>query len=257
MALLQRDDGVKIYYETHGAPSAPALLLSHGFSATSQMWRGQIDELARDHHLILWDLRGHGRSSYPEEEALYGHDLSVADMNALLDEVGAERAVVGGLSLGGYLSLAFYAAHPQRVRALLIIDTGPGYKSATARAAWNERAEGTAQGFEGEGLASLRTRSAEMAPEQHRSADGLVHAARRMLAQFDDRVIRSLPEIRVPALVLVGSQDEPFLAASDYMTHKIPGAEKVVIEGAGHAANLDQPDAFNAALRTFLRRHQL
>ena len=73
-----------------------------------------------------------------------------------------------------------------------------------------------------------------------------------MLTQSDARVIDSLPAIAVPALVVVGANDTPFLAASDYMAAKIPGAKKVVIAGAGHAANIDQPEAFNAAVLAFL-----
>jgi pimeloyl-ACP methyl ester carboxylesterase len=87
---------------------------------------------------------------------------------------------------------------------------------------------------------------------QHRGPKGLALAARGMLTQRDDSVIASLPSIRVPSIVVVGSEDKPFLAASDYMAGKIPGARKVVIEGAGHAANIDRPEAFNAALLEFL-----
>jgi pimeloyl-ACP methyl ester carboxylesterase len=75
-----------------------------------------------------------------------------------------------------------------------------------------------------------------------------------MLAQRDARVIDSLASIKVPALVLVGAKDEPFLAATDYMASKIPGATKVVIPDAGHAANIDQPEAFNQAVLAFLER---
>jgi pimeloyl-ACP methyl ester carboxylesterase len=73
-----------------------------------------------------------------------------------------------------------------------------------------------------------------------------------MLTQRDAAVISSLPEVKVPAVVIVGANDTPFLAASDYMAAKIPGAKKVVIPDAGHAANIDQPAAFNAALLAFL-----
>jgi pimeloyl-ACP methyl ester carboxylesterase len=73
-----------------------------------------------------------------------------------------------------------------------------------------------------------------------------------MLTQRDAAVISSLPEIKVPAIVVVGSEDAPFLAASDYMAARIPGAKKAVIEGAGHAANIDRPEAFNAAIAGFL-----
>jgi pimeloyl-ACP methyl ester carboxylesterase len=86
----------------------------------------------------------------------------------------------------------------------------------------------------------------------HRSAQGLAHAARGMLAQFDARIIDHLPEIRVPTLVIVGERDEPFIGASEYMAAKIPGARLEVIPGAGHAANLDNPDHFNHVLRGFL-----
>ena len=84
--------------------------------------------LSKHHKLVLWDMRGHGQSDYPEDPSAYSEALTVADMAALLDAVGADKAIVGGLSLGGYMSLAFYRTHPDRVRALLIIDTGPGFK---------------------------------------------------------------------------------------------------------------------------------
>ena len=216
------------------------------------MWQGQIDAFAATHRLILWDMRGHGRSDYPEDPALYSEAHTVADMAAILDAVGARSAVIGGLSLGGYMSLAFYNAHPARTEALLIFDTGPGFKKDDARTAWNQRSLGTAARLEEEGLASLRTASAERALSTHRNAGGLVHAARGMLTQRDAGVIGSLPDIGVPVLVLVGSRDLPFLAAADYMAAKIPGATKVVIDDAGHAANLDQPATFNAAVTGFL-----
>jgi pimeloyl-ACP methyl ester carboxylesterase len=173
-------------------------------------------------------------------------------MAALLDEVGADSAIIGGLSLGGYMSLAFYRAHPQRVRALLIIDTGPGFKKDDARDAWNKRALETGERFEREGLAVLQSLSRERSSVSHRDASGLARAARGMLAQRDARVIESLPDIRVPSLVVVGADDTPFLAASDYMASKIPGAKKIVIPAAGHAVNIDQPQAFIDAVLPFL-----
>jgi len=249
MATLNRD-GIEIYYEVHG--EGPALLLTHGYSATSQMWRPQIDALASGHTLILWDMRGHGRSAAPEEPAAYSEALTIQDMAALLRHLGFERAIVGGLSLGGYMSLAFYADHPEMVDALLIIDTGPGFKNDAARMAWNETAEQRASAIEKLGAAALEGRSVEQATAEHRNIRGLVHAARFMLTQHSPRVIELLPGIRVPTLVLAGADDTPFLAATDYMAAKIPGARKVVIPAAGHASNLDQPEAFNRAVLEFL-----
>ena len=249
MPKLDRD-GVKIYYEVHG--SGPPLILTHGYSSTSAMWNGQIEALSKQHQLILWDMRGHGQSDYPADPAAYSEALTVADIAALLNEVGAAKAIVGGLSLGGYMSLAFYRAHPERVSALLIIDTGPGFKKDDAREVWNERARATADRFDREGLDALKSASRERSSVSHREASGLARAARGMLTQRDAKVIEVLPEIKVPSLVVVGADDTPFLAASDYMAAKIPGARKAVIPSAGHAVNIDQPQAFIEAVMPFL-----
>jgi pimeloyl-ACP methyl ester carboxylesterase len=249
MPKLNRD-GVDIYYEIHG--SGPPLLLTHGYSSTSAMWQGQIAALSKQHQLVLWDMRGHGHSDYPSDPSAYSEALTVADMAALLDEVGADKAIVGGLSLGGYMSLAFYRAHPDRVCALLIIDTGPGFKKDEAREAWNKRARDNGDRFDREGLQFLKSLSRERSSVTHRDASGLAHAARGMLTQRDARVIETLPDIKVPSLVVVGADDTPFLAASDYMAAKIPGAQKAVIPAAGHAVNIDQPQAFIDAVLPFL-----
>jgi pimeloyl-ACP methyl ester carboxylesterase len=237
-------NGVCISYCIAG--SGPTLLLSHGFGLSKQMWEGQVRHLKDRFRVVTWDFRGHGESDYPSDPSLYSEDHSVADMAALLDEVGAEKAIVGGLSLGGYTSLSFYSTHPNRCAALLIIDCGPGYRKDDARADWNARAIGRAEKFDRDGLAGLQ------AANQHRNATGLAHAARGMLTQSDDRVMRVLPDIAVPSLIVVGENDTPFLGASDYMAKKIPGAVRSVIPNAGHVANLDNPQAFNAALDVFL-----
>lgn len=254
MPTLSRD-GINLYYEIHG--HGPSILLSHGYSATQEMWRGQIEPLSRHHQLMLWDMRGHGQTDSPEDLAAYSEDATIGDMAALLDAAGAESAIVGGLSLGGYMSLAFYLAHPERVRALLLFDTGPGFKNDEARAAWNQRALETATTFETKGLAALQSKSREMAMSTHRSAAGLARAARGMLAQRDARVIKSLPSIRVPVLIMVGAEDKAFLASADYMAAKIPNAFKVLIPEAGHASNLDQPEIFNQSVVKFVESLKL
>jgi pimeloyl-ACP methyl ester carboxylesterase len=248
MPMLNRD-GVRIHYEVHGA--GPPVLLSHGYSATCRMWDGQIAALKDRYKVIVWDMRGHGESDYPTEPAAYSEALTVADMAALLRAVGESRAVIAGLSLGGYMSLAFHATHPAMTRALMLFDTGPGFKSDTARQAWNETAHKRAQDLEARGLAALGS-SDEVRQSRHRDASGLAGAARGMLAQENDRVIRSLDSVTVPTLVLVGADDKNFLAATDYMAAKIKGASKVVIPQAGHAANLHQPALFNRAVSDFL-----
>ena len=108
MPKLNRD-GVNIHYEVHG--SGPPLLLTHGYSSTSEMWQGQIEALSKHHKLVLWDMRGHGQSDYPDDPSAYSEALTVADMAALLDEVGADqrhrrRAFARRLHVAGVLSRA-------------------------------------------------------------------------------------------------------------------------------------------------------
>jgi pimeloyl-ACP methyl ester carboxylesterase len=253
MPILDRE-GVKIFYEVNGvAGDRTPVLLTHGYSATAEMWQPNLETLGARRRVITWDIRGHGRSDSPEDQALYSSELSVADMEAILEATGVERAVVGGFSLGGYLSLEFYLRHPERVAALMLFDTGPGFKRDEARAGWNRTAEATATGFETRGLDALPKRP-EVGRATHRGAAGLAKAARGILVQHDARVIESLPAIAVPTLVVVGALNTPFLAAADYMAAKVPGAVKVVIEDAGHASNIDQPEAFNRAVLDFLER---
>src|SRR3954452_9582037 len=191
MPTINRD-GVQIYYEVHG--SGPPLLLTHGYSSTSGMWQGQIAALSKHHKLVLWDMRGHGQSGYPEDTAAYSEALTVADMAALLDAVGAEQAIVGGLSLGGYMWLAFYRPHPSRVRALLIIDTGPGFKKDDAREAWNKRAHDTGVRFDRDGLEVLKSFSRELSGVSHRDASALALAARAMPTRCHAMSIEPLPD---------------------------------------------------------------
>lgn len=248
MPKLNRD-GVAIHFEVHG--EGPAILLSHGYSATCRMWDGQIAAFKDKYKVIVWDMRGHGESDDPADPAAYSEALTVADMAAILDAAGEASAVIGGLSLGGYMTLAFHLRHPGRCRALMLFDTGPGFKKHEAREAWNKRARDRGDDLDARGLAALGT-SDEVRISRHRSASGLAGAARGMLTQENDGAIQSLPTIAVPTLVLVGANDTNFLAATDYMAAKIPGAKNSVIPDAGHAANLHQPAAFNRAMGDFL-----
>jgi pimeloyl-ACP methyl ester carboxylesterase len=249
MPVLARPAG-DIHYQVTGT-TGPALLLTHGYGATSAMFAPNVAALAVRHRVVTWDLRGHGGSEYPADPAGYSAANALADMAALLAELGADRAVLGGHSLGGYLSLDFTLTFPRQVTALVLIGTGPGYRNDAARDDWNRRAHVTAARLAERGLAGL-SHSAELDGGEHRDATGLVHAATQTLTQRDARVIDGLPGIAVPTLVVVGAEDTPFLGAADYMAAKIPGARKVVIPAAGHAPNVSQPEVFNAAVGRFL-----
>jgi pimeloyl-ACP methyl ester carboxylesterase len=249
MTFLTRPAG-RIRYHTAGA-GAPPLLLTHGYGATSAMFAPNLPALAARRLVVTWDILGHGGTDSPAGPDGYGAAAAVADMAALLDELGIARAVLGGHSLGGYLSLDFTLAYPERVAGLILIDTGPGYRSDSARDDWNARAERTATRLEQRGLAAVES-SARLHGGEHQDPAGLARAARYTLTQRDAHVMNGLPAIAAPTLIVVGADDTPFLGAADYMAGKVPSARKVVIPAAGHAANVDQPELFAAEVAAFL-----
>ena len=246
------NQGVELYYQDQGNKNAKTtLLLSHGYAASSAMWKNQIEFLADQYRIISWDMRGHGRSQSPDDPSLYSAELTLQDITCILDACDVEKAVVGGHSLGGYMSFLFNIHYGQRVKGLMFFNTGPGFRNDKARDEWNQYALSQGKRFEKNGLDALRGKiEAELG--HHTSARGLINAAQGMLTQKDSSAIDSLPDIKVPALVICGEQDKGFLNATAYMDEKIPQAQTVIIKDARHAANLDQPDAFNKAMADFL-----
>jgi pimeloyl-ACP methyl ester carboxylesterase len=247
MPFIQRD-GVRIYYNAVG--EGPAILLTNGYNLTSYMWRGLVDALSDRYRLITWDVRGHGRSDSPTGSGAYSQTLTLGDMAAILDAEGVREAILAGHSMGGYLSLAFHVEHPARVRALILIGTGPGYRNAKARDGWNRHAEGRARYFEKHGIENLG--EFEGHGGENRSARGLALAARGIMTQHDSRVIDSVAKIRIPTLVITGTEDVDFLRGMEYLAARIPGARKILLPDAGHLPNIEQPRAFNGTVRQFL-----
>ena len=251
MAILDRD-GVKLHYDIHGSGGGTPLLLTHGYGASGRMWESNVPALGRDRPAITWDMRGHGSSDAPDSGSLYTHEACLEDMAALLDVADVEAAVLCGMSLGGFLSLRFRLRYPARVRALVLVDTGPGFRDSSARERWNKWARAQADDLEARGAGALLI-GREQGQGQHvHGIRGIAHAARGMLVQDDSAVLDALREIDVPTLIIVGSEDTQFLVAAEVMEARIPGARRVVLEGAGHAANIDAPEEFNAIVSDFL-----
>jgi pimeloyl-ACP methyl ester carboxylesterase len=239
MPFIDRD-GASIHYELFGN-DGQTVLLTHGFSSSGAAFALNAQALVdAGYRVIIWDLRGHGSTDAGTDPSAYTVPLTLSDMGALLDEVGADDAVLGGHSLGGYLSLSFRTAHPERVRSLVLIDTGPGYRDDKARAGWNRFVD-----REAAQLAAIH--GEKVAARMMLTAEGI-------LKQHDASVIESLSSIDVPTLVIVGEKDQPFRVGSSYMASKIADAELVVIEGAGHSPNVTHRDAFDAAMVKFLTR---
>lgn len=268
MAEVRAGDGVRLYAEAHG--QGMPVVLSCALNTTCENWRPQVEPLCRAGcRVVLWDYRGHGRSEVPADPAAYRMERVVDDLGRVLDWAApGERAVLGGLSFGGLASLHFALAHPERVRALVLVDSGPGFKNPKAQAAWEEQVERTASFVERKGLAALVERAG--ASTVGRRADlPAARAAARAIAAQDPRgvalfarhvsgpappVIDRLAEIAVPALVVVGEEDVDYLRAAEVMAAKLPRAERILIPRAGHVVNLEEPEAFHAAVLPFLGR---
>jgi pimeloyl-ACP methyl ester carboxylesterase len=262
-------DGVRLYVEAHG--EGIPLVLSCGWCTTHENFRPQVEPLVRaGARVILWDFRGHGRSEAPTSDAAYDMSILVDDLGRVLDWAApGEPAVVGGLSFGGLLSLHFALARPERVRALLLIDSGPGFKNADAAARWTTLVERTATRLEEQGMQALLTGRAVDTSIGRRPELPAAQAASRAiaaqspegLARFGRRVagpapcvIDLLPRITAPALVVVGAEDDAYLRAAEVMSAKLPNATHVTIAKAGHIVNIEEADAFNRAVVSFLEK---
>ena len=269
MSEVLARDGIALYAEVHG--TGIPLVLSCGYCTTHENFRPQVEPLVRaGARVVLWDYRGHGRSAAPLDPAAYSMEQVVDDLGRVLDWAApGEPAVLGGLSFGGLASLHFALAHPTRVRALLLVDSGPGFKNPEAQARWMAQVERTGKLLETEGAAVLVAgRSAATAigrrpelPAARAAARAIAAQEPRALALFGRRiagpapcVIDELARLTMPSLVIVGEEDEAYLRAAEVMTAKLPNAIRVTIPKAGHLVNLEEPEAFDAAVAAFLER---
>jgi len=248
-----RTAGVDIYHQSVGKKEL--VLFTHGFIATGEMWREQMRQVPDGWRFVTWDLRGHGRSSSPSNPSLYSEEATVQDMKALLNHYRADHAVLVGHSLGGFMSLAFWLKYPERVRGMVLMSCGPGFRDAGVRADWNRLIERLAERIEQDGL-KIMEQYPELDASLHRDPMGLIHAARGMMTQRDDRVINSLPDIDIPVLIVVGEHDKYYLRGSNYMASKIGHARHLVIKGAGHLSIMANPGKLNQALLDFLEEFQ-
>lgn len=268
MTLLTSTDGFEIYAEAHG--QGPPLILSPGYCQTHENFRPQVEPfVAAGYRVVLWDYRGHGKSEAPEDPSAYSIDHVVDDMARVLEWAApAQPAVVGGLSFGGLASLHFALANPERARALLLFSSGPGFKKAEAQAGWEAQVGRIADRLEKIGFEGFTSgRSGATSIGRRPELPAAVAAARAISAQnpkgvalFGRRVsgpvpgvIDALAQITQPTLVLVGENDNAYLRAAEVMAAKLPQAHHVLVPDAGHVSNIEQEEAFNAAVLDFLR----
>lgn len=267
MPSVEATDGAKLEYRALG--EGPPLLLCNASFATQSHWRVQQESLARSHRVITWDYRGHGRSDAPREPGRYSLEQVTRDLESVHQAAAGDApAYVGGLSVGGLVAMSYALSRPERVRALLLFNTGPGFKRPEALARWQSMLERAASKMERVGLPRyLEGRRAqaellgldpttdlarEIRTDLLRSTvEGLTRFARQVAGPVPNLVDR-LAEIRQPTLILIGELDEAFQPASWVLARKLPHARRVVLEAAGHVLQLDQPLAFEREVRRFL-----
>lgn len=244
--------------------SRPTLLLLHGFPQDSGLWTGTAATLADRAEVITPDLRGFGHDRRPLPRAMT-MEAYAADLKTLLDERGIDRVVLGGLSMGGYVALAFAERWPERLAGLVLCNTratadtpeGQAAREETARNAFDKGTAVIARGMLPK-LLSARTRQerpdlvAAVEALMARQRPEAVAAAARGMALRPDRT-PMLAAIQVPTLIVTGDQDELMpLPTSQAMHHAIPHSELVVLAHVAHLSPVEAPVPFEATLRRFL-----
>lgn len=254
--------GLEIAYERVG--QGPPLVLVHGAAVYARMWQPQLSGLADEFTVVAWDEPGSGRSSgIPPGFGLADYADCLA---ALIEEVRLGPAHVAGLSWGGTVVLETYRRHPEVVRTLLLVDTYAGWKGSLPPEEVAARVEGTRRMlaaprdqfdptlpglFAGDPPAEYVPLLDAMARDVRPQTLG---AQLSMMAETDQNDL--LPDITVPTLLLWGELDARSpLSVAHAFREAIPGAELVVIPGAGHVSNLERPEEFNQAVRAFCRAH--
>jgi pimeloyl-ACP methyl ester carboxylesterase len=237
----------------------PPLLLLHGFPLDRHVWRPQVDAFRETRRVLAPDLVGFGDSSPAGRLSVDEH---ADDMAGILDDAGVRRAVVVGLSMGGYVAFAMWRRHPERFAGLVLACTRAGPDTEAGRAGRYQMAVSAAEsGMAGVADALLPRLLGGRATGDHAAlvremmvrqpTDGVVAALKAMAARPSSRP--DLGTITVPVLVVTGADDgviDP--SESQAIADGVPGARLVTIRGAGHLVSLEEPGAFNAVLRSFL-----
>ena len=262
-------DGVRLHVEVSG--DGPPLLFIHEFAGDHRSWQPQIDHFAERYRCIVYAARGFPPSDVPGDLGSYSQDHAVADAVAVLDGLGVDRAHVVGLSMGGFTALHLALRHPERTLSVVVGGTGYGAAPA-ARDQFRRECQAIADAIRSDGMAAFaeryavgtarvqlqnknpaawRTFAAQLA--EH-SAEG---AALTMLGVQRERpslydLTDGLSGLRVPALILVGDEDDGCLETSLMLKRTVLTAGLAVLPRTGHTSNLEDPAAFNRAVDDFL-----
>lgn len=250
-----------IHFVEAGDPKGLPVVFIHGFPFSHAMWSAQLGSLGRGRRLIAYDLRGHGRT--PPGDGLFTIEAFVDDLLRLLDFLRVERAVLCGLSMGGYVALRAVERAPERVRALILADTraeADGNPAKGLRAAAMKAIAEKGMGPFAEEFAKNLFSPASAGKPCVEQITALMRAnptlgARGALLALASRMDATewLARVKCPTLVVVGADDKLTPPAlSESLAKAVPGAQLAVIPGAGHLTPVEQPEAFDRAVELFL-----
>ena len=256
MSTLTRPDGATLFYEEHGDPAAEAMVLLEGMGGDIPGWRRSIPRLAAELRVVAYDFRGNGRSSEPAGPVTMS--TFVEDTIALLDDLRLDRAHLYGQSFGGMVAQELALAHPARVHTLVLAATHsggshvvPAPRSAVPKdEPWRALyAPGFPEAHPEHVAEDLRIGGEQ---PRHPSGGRRQWEAMQLFDSYD-----RLPLITAPALVLHGAEDQLIAPANaEVLAGRIPGAELVLLEGAGHLYHSEQAEAADAAVLDFVRRRR-
>lgn len=264
-------NGVNLYYEVTG--QGFPIVLGHEFCADLESWDHQVRFLQRRYQVITYNARGWPPSDVLTDPEDYSWEHGVEDLYQLLRHLDIKQAYIGGLSLGGYVSLAFGIAHPKMSKGLILAATGAGaFFDKNKRKEWERLYEGFAQKIKTGGMRALKDEYANEAKRiQLRHKDpkgwrkyyeafarhspiGSAHTIRRFIIPRPTifELEPKLKQLKVPTLILTGDEDDPCIEPSLFMKRNIAHSGLVVFPQSGHTINVEEPELFNWAMLDFL-----
>jgi len=263
-------DDIHQHYEVYG--SGEPFFLHHGLTSSCEMWHPHLPWLSRKYQTILMDARGHGMTTAPAGDDMYSWEIMADDVNRLLEHLGIKRAIIGGLSMGGGVSLAFALRYPQKVKYLILCDSaGTGVRSPQMQIPVDEmdrQMEAREQMVQQYGVVEQGYRSiaAGLAPKpvledpvlqeeyiermSHFSVNGSIYASRFVMRTVVENVERTR-ELTMPTLVVIGEEDA-LVPAAEWLRDTLPNRRYAFLKGVGHATSRYRPEAWRKAVLDFL-----
>jgi len=270
LATLKIDD-IHLHYEVHG--SGEPLFLHHGLTSSSQAWFQHLPWSADKYQIVIHDARGHGLTTASEGDEHYSWEIFADDWNRLMEYLGIEHAIVGGLSMGGGVSHAFALRYPQKVKALILCDSaGTGVRNPAMQVSQEEmdrqmaarehivRKYGVVEQAYRSIAAGMAPKPVLEDPEHHEldylqrmamfSVNGSVYASRFVMRTVVSGIERT-QDLTMPTLIVIGEEDG-LLPAAEWLRDTIPNRRYALLTKVGHATSRYKPEAWRQAVEGFL-----